>query len=72
MIDLNKMQGKVNKLMSVFTKLTSELDSAISQLNGEIRANEELIEKRKADNAAYENRIKEYETLKTNVENIFK
>ena len=72
MIDLNKMQGKVNKLMSVFTKLTSELDSAISQLNGEIRANEELIEKRKADNVMYENRIKEYETLKTNVENIFK
>lgn len=72
MIDLNKMQGKVNKLMSVFTKLTSELERAISQLNGEIRANEELIEKRKADNVMYENRIKEYETLKTNVENIFK
>lgn len=72
MIDLNKMQGKVNKLMSVFTKLTGELESAISQLNGEIRANEELIEKRKADNVMYENRIKEYETLKTNVENIFK
>ena len=72
MLDMNKMQGKVNKLMSVFTKLTGELENAISQLKGEIRANDELIEKRKADNVMYENKIKEYETLKTNVENIFK
>ena len=72
MLDMNKMQGKVNKLMSVFTKLTGELENAISQLKSEIRANDELIEKRKADNVMYENKIREYETLKTNVENIFK
>lgn len=70
MVDMNKMQGKVNKLMRVFTNLINELDKQITELKGEIRHNEEVIEKRKEDNIMYESKIKEYETLKTNVERI--
>ena len=70
MLNMAKMEGKVNKLMRIFTNLIDELDKSIGELKGEIRHNEEVIEKRKEDNVMYESKIKEYETLKANVERI--
>lgn len=70
MVNLKKMQGRIDKLLSVFTNLVTELDSAITELNTAIVTNEEAIERTKAENAVMELKIKEYETLKTNVQQI--
>lgn len=72
MINISKMQDKVDKLLSVFTSLIGELNKAIGELNGAIVSNNEVIERMKDDNVTYEAKIKEYETLKSNVENIIK
>ena len=71
-MNLNVMQSKIDKLLSVFTKLIKELETQISSLNFEIVCNKERIEKLEADNVTYESKIKEYTTLKENVERIIK
>lgn len=70
MVNMKKMQGRIDKLLSVFTNLVTELESAITELNTAIVTNEEAIERTKAENAVMELKIKEYETLKTNVQQI--
>jgi hypothetical protein len=72
LLNLGKMQERVDKLLSVFTKLIAELNRAIDTLDGEITRNNEAIEKAKADNEVYESKIKEYNALKSNLENIIK
>ena len=72
LLNLGKMQERVDKLLSVFTKLIAELNRAIDTLDGEISRNNEAIEKAKADNEVYESKIKEYNALKSNLENIVK
>jgi hypothetical protein len=71
-LNLGKMQERVDKLLSVFTKLIAELNRAIDTLDGEITKNNEAIEKAKADNEVYESKIKEYNALKSNLEHIVK
>jgi uncharacterized coiled-coil protein SlyX len=70
MVNLKKMQGRIDKLLSVFTNLVYELESAITELNTQIVLNEDTIENIKAENAVMTDKIKEYETLKTNVKSI--
>ncbi len=70
MVNLKKMQGRIDKLLSVFTNLVYELESAIIELNTQIVQNEDTIENIKAENAVMTDKIKEYETLKTNVKSI--
>lgn len=70
MLNMKKMQGRIDKLLSVFTNLVTELESSINELHSEITRNEETIERTKAENAVMELKIKEYETLKTNVQQI--
>ena len=70
MVNMKKMQGRIDNLLSVFTNLVTELDSAITERNTAIVTNEEVIERNKAENAVMELKIKEYETLKTNVQKI--
>lgn len=70
MVNLKKMQGRIDKLLSVFTNLVYELESAIIELNTQIVLNEDTIENIKAENAVMTDKIKEYETLKTNVKSI--
>lgn len=70
MVNLKKMQGRIDKLLSVFTNLVYELESAITELNTQIVQNEDTIENIKAENAVMTDKIKEYETLKTNVKSI--
>ena len=70
MVNVNKMQKKIDKLLSVFTGLIDALNSSISELNKAIDDNNATIEQAKADNIAYNEKIKEYETLKSNVANI--
>ena len=72
MINISKMQGKIDKFLSVFTNLIGELNGAIGELNGAIVSNNEAIKRMEDDNVTYEEKIKEYETLKSNVENIIK
>ena len=72
LFNVNKMQHKVDKLLSIFTNLINELDKAISKLNSEIDANKDAIEKAQSNIEVYESKIAEYNTLKSNVESIVK
>lgn len=72
MLNLNKMQHRVDKLLSVFTNLINELERAISKLNSEIDENKYAIEEAQNNIKVYESKIAEYNTLKSNVESIVK
>lgn len=72
LFDLDKMQRKVDKLLSIFTNLIKELDSSISKLNVEIDKNKTAIEVANENIWSYEAKISEYESLKSKVEAIFK
>ena len=72
MVNMTNMQSKINKLLSVFTKLITELENAISELNGAIVSNEELIIRKEKENTVFAEKIEEYEHLKQNIENIIK
>lgn len=72
MINLSKMQKKIDTIMSVFTRIVSELDKRIGELNGAIVANDRLIEKATHENDQYLYKIDEYQALKDRVESIVK
>lgn len=72
MINLSKMQKKIDTIMSVFTRIVNELDKRIGELNGAIVANDRLIEKATHENDQYLYKIDEYQALKDRVESIIK
>ena len=72
LLNVGRMQRRIDKLLSVFTKVFEELDSAVSKLNDKINENNEAIEQAKGDNKIYESKIKEYNTLKSKMEHIVK
>ena len=72
MLNINKMQSKIDNLLSIFKKLITELDKSIGELNGAIVTNKEIIKQKEADNITYAEKITEYEHLKHNIENIIK
>ena len=72
MINLAKMQKKIDNLMSIFTGIANALDSRIGELNGAIVANDRLIEKATNENDQYLYKIDEYQALKDRVESIIK
>lgn len=72
MFNLDKMQHKVDKLLSIFTNLIEELDGSISKLNTEIGKNKTAIEVATENICTYETKISEYKTLKSKVESIIK
>lgn len=72
MINLDKMQNKVNKLMSVFTNIVKELDTQIDELKGEIDDNNHYISVAESQNKQYAEKIDEYQALRNKVESIIK
>lgn len=72
MINLSKMQKRIDTIMSVFTRIVNELDKRIGELNGAIVANDRLIEKATHENDQYLYKIDEYQALKDRVESIIK
>lgn len=72
MINLTNMQKKVDKAMSVFTRIVAELNSHIDTLKGAIDDNNHLIATANAENVRYGKKIGEYEALKNKVESIIK
>lgn len=72
MIDLNKMQARVEKLTKVFTNIINELDSQVESLDTEIAENEAAIRIAQEENETYAKLIEERKALKAKVEGIFK
>lgn len=72
MVNVTKMQDKINKLLSVFTNLTHALEQSIEELRGGIASNERQITQLQKDNACYDAKIEEYTVLKDNISGIFK
>ena len=70
MVNVTKLQIKINKLLSVFTTLIDALNDAINQLNAGIKSNESAIKVLEADNATYASKITEYETLRDNISGV--
>lgn len=70
MINLEKMQKKVEKLISVFTNIVAELETQIGELNKAISDNEQIIYNAKVENEAYRYKISEYDELKNKVKSI--
>ena len=67
---INKVYRRVDKMLSVFTKLIDELEKGILELKNAMCKNEEKIETLREENESYTNKIKEYEALRVNVEHI--
>lgn len=72
MVDLKKMQNKIDKLMSVFTNIVKELNTQIVALGNAIDENNQLILTAESENKQYAEKIDEYEALKNKVESIIK
>lgn len=72
MVDLKKMQNKIDKLMSIFTNIVKELDTQINRLNNAIDVNRQQIVKAEVENRQYAEKIDEYQALKNKVESIIK
>ena len=72
MINLTNMQKKVDKAMSVFTRIVDELNSHIDTLKGAIDTNNRRIATAQAENVRYGMKIDEYKALKNKVESIIK
>ena len=70
MVNIKVMQRRVDKALSIFKKLITELDKSIGELNSAIVTNKEIIAQKEADNITYSGMIGEYEHLKCNIEGI--
>lgn len=67
MLNLKSMQAKVDKMLSVFTKLETELEAQIEVLDEEIAANDKLVADINRQSAEYAQQIDQYESLKSNI-----
>ena len=69
MVNLKAMRAKVDKMLSVFTKLETELEAQIDVLDEEIAANDKLVADINRQSAEYAAQIDRYESLKDNIDN---
>lgn len=67
MVNLKAMQAKVDKMLSVFTKLETELEEQIDVLDKEIAANDKLVADINRQSAEYAQQIDQYESLRSNI-----
>ena len=67
MVNLKAMRAKVDKMLSVFTKLETELEEQIGVLDKEIAANDKLVADINRQSAEYAQQIDKYENLKSNI-----
>ena len=67
MVNLKAMRAKVDKMLSVFTKLETELNEQIGVLDREIAANDKLVADINRQSAEYAQQIDQYENLKSNI-----
>lgn len=67
MVNLKAMRAKVDKMLSVFTKLETELEAQIEVLDEEIAANDKLVADINRQSAEYAQQIDQYESLKSNI-----
>ena len=69
MVNLKAMKAKVDKMLSVFTKLKDELEAQIEVLDEEIEYNDKLVADINRQSAEYAAQIDQYECLKNNIDN---
>ena len=67
MVNLKAMRAKVDKMLSVFTKLETELEEQIEVLDEEIAANDKLVADINRQSAEYAQQIDQYESLRSNI-----
>ena len=67
MVNLKAMRAKVDKMLSVFTKLETELEAQIDVLDKEIAANDKLVADINRQSAEYAQQIDQYESLRSNI-----
>ena len=67
MVNLKAMRAKVDKMLSVFTKLETELEAQIDVLDEEIAANDKLVADINRQSAEYAQQIDQYESLRSNI-----
>ena len=67
MVNLKAMRAKVDKMLSVFTKLETELEEQIGVLDKEIAANDKLVADINRQSAEYAQQIDQYESLRSNI-----
>lgn len=67
MVNLKAMRAKVDKMLSVFTKLETELEEQIGVLDQEIAANDKLVADINRQSAEYAQQIDQYESLRSNI-----
>ena len=67
MLNLKHMQAKVDKMLSVFTKLEAELETQIEVLDEEIEANDKKVAEINRQSAEYAVQIDKYNSLKYNI-----
>lgn len=67
MVNLKAMRAKVDKMLSVFTKLETELEKQIDVLDKEIAANDKLVADINRQSAEYAQQIDQYESLRSNI-----
>mgnify|MGYP002514616198 FL=1 len=67
MVNLKAMRAKVDKMLSVFTKLETELEEQIEVLDEEIEANDKLVADINRQSAEYAQQIDQYESLRSNI-----
>ena len=67
MVNLKAMRAKVDKMLSVFTKLETELNEQIDVLDEEIAANDKLVADINRQSAEYAQQIDQYESLRSNI-----
>lgn len=68
MLNLKHMQAKVDKMLSVFTKLKAELDAQKDVLGQAITDNNKKLNEIAAENEMYALKIKEYNVLSANID----
>ena len=67
MVNLKAMRAKVDKMLSVFTKLETELEAQIDVLDEEIAANDKMVADINRQSAEYAQQIDQYESLRSNI-----
>jgi len=72
MLSIDKVQKSVDNVLYAFTNAIYELDRVTDKLNAEINKNKNSIAEMQAWNAAADDKIVEYQKLKTNIEGILK
>lgn len=68
MLNLKHMQAKVDKMLSVFTKLKAELETQQDVLVEAMAENNKQMQELQEENGIYYRKIIEYSTLVSNID----